>query len=464
MAVQVGEFCGYCHAVPPPDSFPRKLWKEEVSRGFAFATGKIVPKVTIEDVARFYQDRAPETLPLARPVLAGRPLPVRFTRLEYPPPRKKAPAISNVNLVHLFDARRLDVLACEMRDGEVMVLSPYEKKPKWRILARVSNPAHAEVVDLDGDGIKDVLVANLGNFMPTDSLCGSVVWLRGKGDGTFQTFTLLDNVGRVADVQAADFRGTGKKDIIVAAFGWQKTGEIIFLENQTEDWSHPRFKPRVVDKRHGAIHVPVTDLNNDGKPDFVALISQEHETVVAFLNRGDGQFTTKTIWTAPHPAYGSSGIQLVDLDGDGDLDVLYANGDTLDHSSFLKPYHGIHWLENRGNFPFTHHLLAPMCGVHRAVAGDLANRGKKDVVAVSFLPMESFPQRNDLNLESVLVLEASGAGTFSGHALETITCDRVSVAVGDVFGTGRQDIVAGNFSFFRSPLESAITIWKNLGP
>ena len=57
----------------------------------------------------------------------------------------------------------------------------------------------------------------------------------------------------------------------------------------------------VVDERHGAIHVPVCDLNGDGRPDFVALISQEHETVVAFLNEGGGRFRKETLYTAPHP-------------------------------------------------------------------------------------------------------------------------------------------------------------------
>src|SRR5262249_28775923 len=152
-----------------------------------------------------------------------------------------------------------------------------------RVLGEVPHPAHAEVVDLDGDGVKDILVADLGNFHPTNARVGRVVWLRGSRDGTFTPITLLEGVGRVADVRAADFRGTGKLDLIVAVFGWRTTGAILYLENQTTDWAHPHFVPRVLDERHGAIHVPVVDLNRDGKMDFVALISQEHETVVASL-------------------------------------------------------------------------------------------------------------------------------------------------------------------------------------
>src|SRR5262249_54005263 len=157
--------------------------------------------------------------------------------------------------------------------GRLLALKPYEAMPSWQELARIPNPAHTEVLDLNGDGIKDILVANLGNYLPTHRLCGSVVWLRGRGDGTFPAFTLLDGVGRVADVQAGDFRGVGKLDLIVAAFGWNATGEIIYLENHTEDWSHPNFKRRVLDERHGTIHVPVCRLQSQGKdqpPDFIA--------------------------------------------------------------------------------------------------------------------------------------------------------------------------------------------------
>ena len=66
--------------------------------------------------------------------------------------------------------------------------------------------------------------------------------------------------------------------------------------------------------------------------DFVVLLAQEHETVLAYLNKGRGDFTfdQKAIYAAPHPNWGSSGIQLVDLDKDGDLDVLLTHGDTWD--------------------------------------------------------------------------------------------------------------------------------------
>jgi hypothetical protein len=463
---QVHEFCGHCHAYPPAETFPRKQWKEEVERGYQFARNllKDLKSPPIEHVIKYYQDQAPEELPLARPKLSASPLPIRFEPMHFPVlPKKVPPCISNVNLVHLFDAKRLDVLCTEMSWGLIMVLSPYEMAPRWKILAQVSNPAHTEVLDLDGDGIQDILVANLGNFEPTDRPCGSVVWLRGQKDGTFQPHTLLDNVGRVADVQAADFRGVGKKDLVVASFGWQKIGEIHYLENHTTDWSRPFFKDRVVDDRHGSIHVPVTDLNNDGKPDFVALFAQEHEAVVAFLNQGNGQFDKKTIWEAPHPAYGSSGIQLVDFDGDGDLDVLYSNGDTLDRPFLLKPYHSIQWLENKGTFPFVHHHLAHLNGVHRAVAADLAKTGRKDVVGVTFLPRGPFPQREKMNLEAILVMEQIAPGQFADHALETRSCDHVTVAVGDVFGSGRQDIVTATFSP-HDMNERALTVWRNLGP
>ena len=76
---------------------------------------------------------------------------MRFQRFDFPPPPDcDPPVISNVNLVHLTDPRRLDVLACDMKWGLVMLLKPYEPAPAWKVLAKVPNPCHTEVLDLDG--------------------------------------------------------------------------------------------------------------------------------------------------------------------------------------------------------------------------------------------------------------------------------------------------------------------------
>jgi hypothetical protein len=470
---RVHNFCGACHNYPPAETFPKSAWRYEVEQGYRFfnQAGMPLRPPPQDEVIRHFAEQAPDQLPPARFDTATTPVPVRFEPISFPVmPGDAPPRISNVNLVHLFDDRRLDVLACDMDWGRVMLLRPYEKEPAWRLLYGTGkdkqfNPSHTEMVDLDGDGVKDILVANLGNFLPVDWRVGSVLWLRGGKDGRFTPITLFDGVGRVADVQAAHFFGTDKLDLIVAVFGWNMIGEIILLENQTTDWQHPKFIPHVLDQRHGTIHVPVADLNGDGKPDFVALISQEHETVVAFLNEGNGHFRKETIFKGPHPAYGSSGIQLVDLDGDGNLDVLYTNGDVLDKPYLLKPYHSIQWLRNPGNgtFPWEHHPITPMYGVHRAVAADFTGTGRKDVVAVGYLPVESFPQRKELNLDGIIYLEKTGPHTFARHSLETITCDHVTCAAGDIYGSGRIDLVTGNFTSAKE-VDQAITIWRNMGP
>lgn len=468
-SAQVRHFCGTaCHAYPPADTFPRAAWRREVKQAYELFQGSPVVSdfPSLESVALYYEKRAPEQLPVLKFEKPARPLSISLNRRDYRLPNNPtSAAVSNINLVHLFDDRRLDVLVCEMRQGQIWVLQPYVSPPAWRMLYsngpdKGFNPAHAEVVDLDNDGIKDVLVANLGSPEQPDALCGSVVWLRGQRGGGFEMHTLLDRVGRVADVQAGDFRRNGKLDLIVAAFGWRNTGGIFYLENQSIDGSKPRFVARKIDDRHGPIHVPVTDLNGDGKTDFVALISQEHETIVAFLNDGRGGFRKETIWTAPHPAYGSSGIQLVDLNDDGKLDVLYTNGDSLDPPFLLKPYHGVQWLENPGSFPFTPHHLTEMYGVARAVAADFTGRGKKDIAAVSLLSAEAFPQRKEMQLDSIILLEQTAPGRYVRHSLEKVDCDHFTCAAGDVFNNGITQLVIGSASLGGSaPIDRAVTIW-----
>jgi hypothetical protein len=103
-----------------------------------------------------------------------------------------------------------------------------------------------------------------------------------------------------------------------------------------------------------------------------------------------------------------------------------------------------------------------MYGVHRAVAADFQGKGRLDIVAVSYLPPDRFPQRKQRDLDAVIYLEQTAPGRFARHSLETIHCDHATCAAGDIFGTGRIDLVTGNLVF--GPVGHALTIWRNQGP
>ncbi len=476
---RVVAFCAACHPFPPPDSFPKANWDSEVRRGFDFyrkSDMKLDPP-SIESVVALYESEAAEAYAVVPPTKADTGLAIKLRREDASGPKPDEPtATSFVGLAYLSDPKRPDLLVCDMARGELLIKRAAPPDGSVSLLASdLAHPAHAEVADLDGDGVKDILVADLGVPMPSDDRQGRVLWLKGKSDGGYETIVIASGLGRVCDVQAADFDADGDLDLVVAVFGWQRAGEIILLEQKKTPDGPPDFVRRTIDERHGTIHVPIVDLNNDGRPDFVALITQEHETVVAFMNQGGGKFAARTLYTAPHPAYGSSGLQIIDLDGDGDLDALISNGDVYD-SPLLKPYHGVAWLENKGeDKPFERHEVGPMYGAHRAMAGDMDGDGDLDIVATSFLGEPFFGAvRKEVGADAVVLFEQVKKGEFVRHALERESCDYPTVAIGDLDADGKLDIVAGRFRDFRfsgagtpalSPggSNAPVVIWRNLG-
>lgn len=464
----VHRLCAACHAFPSPDTMPRSAWRKEVKQGYEFLrtstlAGEFPP---LESTVLYYEKHAPERLPPIEQLVTTTPAPFSFEKrgtgwMPHLPPQ---PSVANANVARLFNSTKQELLLCDTRLDALIILKPYEGRPGGTVIPQVTAPSHTTVCDLDLDGRQDVLVASLGNFFPSDDKVGKVLWLQAGQGGQFVAKTILDGVGRVSDVQVADFNGDGRLDLIIAVFGWRTGGEILFLENRTTKWSDPQFASHVIDARHGAIHVPVAELNGDGRPDFIALISQEHESVVAFLNRGNGEFEPTTIFSASHPTYGCSGIEVVDLDGDRDLDVLLTNGDILDPPYLLKPYHGVQWLENEGVFPFRHHKLAAMYGASRAVAADFDGDGDLDIAAVSFLPLVHFPQRERMQMPSVAIFEQQINAQFAMHVLETGSCDHFSCDAGDWDDDGQVDLAVANFSWNGSkPMKDAAVLWRNNG-
>ncbi|NLX99598.1 MAG: VCBS repeat-containing protein [Rhodopirellula sp.] len=470
----VAAFCGDCHAVPRADRFPRDAWDEEVRKGYQYyarsGRNDLAPP-SIHLTKAYFRSRAPQRLEFPVSEESSGRFKATFKKEEFSSGNESdvPPAISHLRWARLEQDGDPVLLACDMRSGSITAIDLRKRRSPPELFARLNNPAHVEPCDLDQDGLIDLLVADLGSVYPHDHDRGRVVWLRRLGKNrTFEEAVVAAGLGRVADARAADFDGDGDLDLVVAEFGHYRTGGIILCRNGAEPGQRPQFLPEKLDSRPGTIHVPVLDLDQDGRLDFLALVSQEYESVDAFINQGDSLRRRATLWAASDLAFGSSGIEPIDLDQDGDMDILYSNGDAFDNSC-VNPSHGVQWLENLGGLQFQYHRIADLPGAYRALAGDFDMDGDHDLIVTAWLPSQlRTPPVSTSTFASIVCFEQISPGQFVRHTLETGNPYHATVEIADFDGDGDLDFaVASLLVTIRSKntrgLSSGVTVWWNKG-
>jgi hypothetical protein len=442
--------CQQCHLFAEPGTLAKEDWEKAVAQMVPMTGyGKAVAPQRLETkgIVEWFRERAPDSLPLTdRAALPEQPPPLRRVTLHSPQP-EEAPFVSQIHwLTSPSGERRL--LTCDMRHGKIHEITSLDRDPESRLVSdQVPHSCRLESIDLNGDGDWELLVANLGSFPAMDHNLGSVDWLRSK-NSQWERVVLCDYLGRVADVKSFDFDADGDLDIAVAEFGWRTTGRVLLLENTTRQSSKtasPKFEQRTLDERHGAVQIEIADLDGNRRPDVIALLAQEHEALFVYLNQPDGSFLPRELFRAPHPVWGYSGFQLLDLNGDGRLDVLLTNGDMMDGPT-LKPYHSIAWLENIGDLKFEPHTLAELPGVHRAEAADLDGDGDLDIVACTLVPDGSAQQavKQHSSLPPALIwLEQTAPGQFEFHVWERGPGRYPTLTTGDFDGDGKPDVALG---------------------
>lgn len=458
---EIQNFCGNCHRCPDPSVLTKESWRMQIPREYTHyelskRTDLRVPPQS--EVIKYFVSQAPEQHNLPAQVADPLPGPVTFRKEKFPwHSDKQIPSVSHLKWIPGTD-RPDELLITDMGSGEIGRLQFDSAKPSYHPLAKLKNPAHIERIDLNQDQSNNYLIADLGSFGPEDHDIGKVILLKFDAKKKiYQPHTIQEELGRVADAKAADFDKDGDLDLVVAEFGWRKTGRLLYLKNVSPSKTNLKFEFQVLDDRHGASHVLITDLNHDGLTDIITLFSQEHEIIDAFLNQGAGQFKKETIYQAPEPAYGSSSISLVDLDQDGDLDLLYTNGDTMD-SFDLRPSHSVQWLENRGTFPFQHHHIAPLTGAYCATHGDFDGDGDIDIAACT-MTWDYEEPRN-----TIVWYEQKTPGQFIAHPLDYSKGQHAVIEAGDFDRDGDIDLVVGNFDVRETDQSEWFSIWRNDGP
>ncbi|MEM1226103.1 MAG: VCBS repeat-containing protein [Planctomycetota bacterium] len=464
-AESIRAFCGSCHAVPNPNSFEKQRWHEEVELGFRIYRQSQRTDLTPPDfdaTVEYFRDAAPKSIRLEPP---DRVADQRFRSIGLNV-TLDAPIEAISSMTRLSGRNEpASFLITDMSTGVVATLKASSNRvgndgvpmAEATQLTRAAHVARAAPSDLNGDGRTDYVVADLGTASPQTEREGSVWWLdhpvgndamtqtgksespRGNQDIAMQRFPLRMGLSRVAEVQPIDYDGDGDQDVLVGDFGLHFEGGIHLGINAGIAAGVPKFQWQRLDARPGTIAMPICDLNQDGLDDYLSLVTQHYEMIEAHLNQGNGSFETHLIHRALDPAFGSSSMSLIDFDGDGDLDVLYTNGDTFD-DSLAKPSHGIQWLENTGAFPFQPHRIGWMPGCYHAAGGDFDGDGDTDVVAVALLTDAESSRYPKGTFDGVAWFERTDAG-FSRHSLVIDTCQAATCAVVDWNQDGRLDIL-----------------------
>ncbi len=173
------------------------------------------------------------------------------------------------------------------------------------------------LVDLDGDGALDLQVGSHSG--PTTP----AAMLRNDGKGHFTYLDPKMSIPRGprpseplpypgGEIRLAwDINEDGKLDLLCS---WHDGGGALYLnESKPEEWSFKRSE--LLDPFSRA--VAIGDLNGDGRVDYIAGHDRS-DRITVLLGKKGGGFEK----SAPIPGLQESAAILVDLDGDGKLDLL----------------------------------------------------------------------------------------------------------------------------------------------
>ena len=296
-----------------------------------------------------------------------------------------------------------------------------------------TSPANVTIGDLNGDGKPDIVIPNSGTDASISVFMNTTAPLATTPSFSAKT----DFLTGAAPVSAAigDINGDGKPDIVVAVDGAMKVA--VFLNTTATGASIPTFSTRT---DFAAIYSPylvkLADLNGDGKLDIV-VADYYAKKVSVFINTTTTGASIPTFATRkdfPAGQY-TSCIAVGDLNGDGKPDIAASNdGDNTVSVLINKTTTG----DTTVSFYATSNFPVGTKPVGVAIA-DLNGNGKPDLVVT-----------NQYDLTASVLLNTTKTGdttaTFSAKTDFNTGGGPISVAIGDMNGDGKPDIVSGNYS------------------
>ena len=268
--------------------------------------------------------------------------------------------------------------------------------------------------DAEGDGDNDVVVVS------RQSLEAAVHMNPGNGNflavPSYECGYLTNRNHDVADID-----GDGDLDVVS---GWASNtaGGIDLLFNIGAGVL--ATPPVSLPSSQGVEFLKLRDLDGNGSPDLVwadDTLTPPYNFKTR-LNNGDGTFGPENNWIVG--TCGTYDLDTIDLDGDGDQDVLL--GEYLACFGSLDKYLHIRLNNGDGTFAPPYKVLGDTMGVREIEGADFDNDGNVDVACVSAGQINVFPGKGD--------------GTFFPYVLVSLPGYAAEMVAGDFDGDGNPDL------------------------
>jgi hypothetical protein len=439
------ENCSSCHKFPDPSLLDKKTWNDQVLMDMSYRLGmrnkfeqaaKITeeqfqtavamniypdtPAMSVEDwqaIVDYYVTNAPEN-----------PL----------PQKAKSPISSQT-----YNFQKEDFLSPSLQQGRVTSITVHPSKSEAWIGMNTNETfivnSKLEVNSVFRTPSPNVNTAfiqgktyllSIGKILPNDEKVGDLYSVNSQN----KLVKLVDGLKRPVDMQVADFNGDGTIDYLICEYGYQ-AGQLVWVDGKSKERHLLKSQP-------GSRNVIIKDYSKDGKPDILVLMAEANEGVSLFINKGNGLFVEKQLLQFD-AVWGSSYMEVADLNKDGIDDIIISNGDNADNTIIKKAYHGVHVFLNDQNNNFKEAFFYPAYGATKTLARDFDADGDIDLAMIAF-----FSENDKGKNESFLYFQNQGKLQFQVTNLNLPDDARyMSMDAGDFDKDGDIDLLLGNFQF-----------------